>query len=267
MQQLIIKKPMKGVLITVLLLCFAFFLWIEISYHYKMTKKRNASTNVGLSIIVGFFNSLFHTIVIGIFLTLLYGGIWLCYTILTLQKEGELQQWIEMFMYEIGTPPISSMYMYVLMIILTIYVYWSGIIIGGLAYVQKLAKKLETVESEISFQSPLHDLIKLSNVDIGKLWPKCFYAIPALVIIYMIYNAEFSSAITNIPPVQYKGNDTIFSQILQEVANTDAHVQSAQVSLQTDIKQAVGKLYDMIQIGFLFMFIMLTIVIYRTKKE
>ncbi len=255
---------MKGVLMTVLLLCFAFFLWIEISYYYKMTKMRNSSTNVGQSIIIGFLDSLLHTIVIGIFLMLLYGGLWLCYTILISQKEGELQQWIEMFTLEMGT----SLHIYILLVILILYVYCSGIIIGGLAYIQTLAKKLATVESEISLQSPLRDLIKLSNVEMGKLWTKCFYAIPALVIIYMVaYNAEFSSAITNIPPVRYKGNDTIFSQILQEVANTDAHVQSAQVSLQTDIKQAVVKLYDMMQIGFLFMFIMLTIIIYRTRKE
>ena len=124
---------------------------------------------------------------------------------------------------------------------LTIYVYCFGIFIGGLAYIQRLTKKLATVESEIPLQSPLRDLIKLNTVDMGKLWTKCFYVIPVLILFYMEYNADFSSATTNIPPVQYESNGTIFSQILQEVANTDAHVQSAQVCLQTDIRQAVGK--------------------------
>ena len=71
----------------------------------------------------------------------------------------------------------------------------------------------------------------------------------------------------DIPATQYEEKHTIFSQILQEVANTDAHVRSAKSNIQTDIVSQSDRLYKATVTGITMATVLLgLLIIYRTRK-
>lgn len=71
----------------------------------------------------------------------------------------------------------------------------------------------------------------------------------------------------DIPATQYEGNNTIFSQILQETANTDAHVRSAKSNIQADIVSQSDRLYKATVTGITMATVLLgLLIIYRTRK-
>lgn len=71
----------------------------------------------------------------------------------------------------------------------------------------------------------------------------------------------------NLPASQYETNNTVFSQILQEVANTDAHIRSTRMSVEYGFRELSNRLYKTIITGIISATAMLgLLIIYRTRK-
>ena len=78
---------------------------------------------------------------------------------------------------------------------------------------------------------------------------------------------SFPRSSCHVPAKQYEGNGSVFGQILQEVANTDGHVQSAQGAIQDDIHHLYHQLRDLIIAGFTISTLVLgLLIIYFTRK-
>ncbi len=99
------------------------------------------------------------------------------------------------------------------------------------------------------------------------IWLLLLIAIP-LISMYVIGGDEPVISQWNLPATQYKGNDTIFSQILQEVANTDAHVCTAKSNIQSDIVSQSNRLYKTTVAGITAATVVLgLLILYRTRKD
>ena len=71
-----------------------------------------------------------------------------------------------------------------------------------------------------------------------------------------------------IKPKQYSGNDTIFSQILQEVANTDGHILSTKASIQEDFRNLYRDLRNILVAGItISTFLLGLIIMYFTRNH
>lgn len=66
---------------------------------------------------------------------------------------------------------------------------------------------------------------------------------------------------TTISPTQYSRDDTVFAQILQEVADTDGHVLSAEASIQEDIRNLYRDLRNMFIAGISISTILLGLIV------
>lgn len=71
-----------------------------------------------------------------------------------------------------------------------------------------------------------------------------------------------------IKPTQYSGNDTIFSQILQEVANADGHILSTKASIQEDFRNLYRDLRNILVAGItISTFLLGLIIMYFTRNH
>lgn len=81
-------------------------------------------------------------------------------------------------------------------------------------------------------------------------------------------DTTLQSADVTIQSTQYSGNDTIFSQILQEVANTDGHILSTKASIQEDFRNLYRDLRNILVAGItISTFLLGLIIMYFTRNH
>lgn len=98
------------------------------------------------------------------------------------------------------------------------------------------------------------------------LWVLLMIAVP-LCAMYLVGGEEFSLKMGDISPTKYNGNGTILSQILQEVANTDATVRRCEFYIQFAIWEEAQRLYKTIVTGIATATLLLgLLILYRTRK-
>lgn len=98
------------------------------------------------------------------------------------------------------------------------------------------------------------------------LWVLLMIAVP-LCSMYLVGGEQCSMNMGDISPTKYNGNDTIFSQILQEVANTDATVRRSEFYIRFAIREESQRLYKTIVTGITTAALLLgLLILYRTRK-
>lgn len=140
----------------------------------------------------------------------------------------------------------------------------SWLIIVGIyaVFIRKIAKIVKSIEPFLLVNSKLRIITSVNDAKVSDLWRKMLCIVPLLIIYCMIENPmNIYDMFSDVKPVQYEGNNTIFSQILQEVANTEALVKSTRYNLLS----VTEKLYNMLQIGIYSILAILAWVLYRIR--
>ena len=240
---------MAALIIIGLIFLFLFLLWwyIESSfwYIYKSDTRKIGNTPVPLrykivDIVVGFLFTIGRWV--GAF-TLI--SIPLSFMVLFRDKNALLYHQYEAFWWTLTA-------------ILDISILW-------FFYLRGLIERCKQIEST-PYAKPLFPKIRIQFDNVT--WLILLIIVPLTsMLLSQGKSSDFYFDLFNLPASQYETNNTIFSQILQEVANTDAHVRSTRMSVEYGFRELSNRLYKTIIAGIISATAMLgLLIIYRTRK-